>query len=142
MNTLEMLEKRNQEFAAHQFTAGLTPLGTLKTMIISCVDARADPAHHTGSGAWGRYGNTHYWWSGHASDAADDQHAAVDRSESRHHDHHRASSYAMWNYAHGRQTRHVGRLLSNRPGRTGSQSDHRSQSCGCCRCRGAQGKPL
>lgn len=44
MNTLEMLEKRNQEFAAHQFTANLTPLGTLKTMIISCVDARVDPA--------------------------------------------------------------------------------------------------
>ena len=48
MNTLEMLEKRNQEFAAHQFTADLTPLGTLKTMIISCVDARVDPAHILG----------------------------------------------------------------------------------------------
>ena len=48
MNTLEMLEKRNQEFAAHQFTTGLTPLGTLKTMIISCVDARVDPAHVLG----------------------------------------------------------------------------------------------
>ena len=48
MNTLEMLEKRNQEFAAHQFTADLTPLGTLKTMIISCVDARVDPAHVLG----------------------------------------------------------------------------------------------
>ena len=48
MNTLEMLEKRNQEFAAHQFTTGLTPLGTLKTMIISCVDARVDPAHILG----------------------------------------------------------------------------------------------
>ncbi|GCE29612.1 carbonic anhydrase [Dictyobacter alpinus] len=48
MNTLEMLEKRNQEFAVHQFTAGLPPVGTLKTMIISCVDARVDPAHILG----------------------------------------------------------------------------------------------
>jgi carbonic anhydrase len=48
MSVLEMLEKRNQEFAAHQFTANMTPLGTLKTMIISCVDARVDPAHVLG----------------------------------------------------------------------------------------------
>jgi carbonic anhydrase len=48
MTTLDMLEKRNQEFARHQFHAGLSPLGTLKTMIISCVDARADPAHILG----------------------------------------------------------------------------------------------
>ncbi len=48
MNTLEMLEKRNQEFSAHQFRANVTPLGTLKTMIISCVDARVDPAHILG----------------------------------------------------------------------------------------------
>ena len=48
MTTLDMLEKRNQEFAKHQFNASLSPMGTLKTMIVSCVDARVDPAYVLG----------------------------------------------------------------------------------------------
>ena len=44
MTTLDMLVKRNQEFARHQFNARLSPMGRLKTMIVSCVDARVDPA--------------------------------------------------------------------------------------------------
>ena len=45
MTTLDILEQRNQEFAKHQFHPGLSPMGTLKTMIVSCVDARVDPAY-------------------------------------------------------------------------------------------------
>ena len=48
MTTLEILEKRNQEFARHQFNANLSPMGTLKTMIVGCVDARVDPAYVLG----------------------------------------------------------------------------------------------
>jgi len=43
MTTLDMLVQRNQEFARHQFNARLSPMGRLKTMIVSCVDARVDP---------------------------------------------------------------------------------------------------
>jgi carbonic anhydrase len=39
-----MLVQRNQEFARHQFNARLSPMGRLKTMIFSCVDAHVDPA--------------------------------------------------------------------------------------------------
>lgn len=48
MTTLDILEKRNQEFARHRFNASLSPMGTLKTMIVSCVDARVDPAYVLG----------------------------------------------------------------------------------------------
>jgi carbonic anhydrase len=48
MTTLDILEKRNQEFAAHKFTVNMSPMGTLRTMIISCIDARVDPAHVLG----------------------------------------------------------------------------------------------
>ena len=48
MTTLDMLEKRNQEFAKHHFNANLSPMGTLKIMIVSCVDARVDPAYVLG----------------------------------------------------------------------------------------------
>jgi carbonic anhydrase len=45
MLTLDTLTKRNHDFAAHQFVAGLPMMPTLRTMIIGCVDPRVDPAH-------------------------------------------------------------------------------------------------
>ncbi len=48
MTTLDILKKRNHDFATHRFDAGLTLMPTLRTMIISCVDPRVDPAHALG----------------------------------------------------------------------------------------------
>ena len=48
MTTLETLTKRNSDFAAHRFVAGLPMMPTLRTMVIGCVDPRVDPAHLLG----------------------------------------------------------------------------------------------
>jgi carbonic anhydrase len=48
MTTLDTLAKRNSDFAAHRFVAGLTMMPTLRTMVIGCVDPRVDPAHLLG----------------------------------------------------------------------------------------------
>src|SRR5579859_6742702 len=48
MTTLDTLTKRNSDFAAHRFVAGLPMMPTLRTMVISCVDPRVDPAHLLG----------------------------------------------------------------------------------------------
>jgi carbonic anhydrase len=48
MTTLDTLLKRNSDFAAHRFVAGLSMLPTLRTMVIGCVDPRVDPAHLLG----------------------------------------------------------------------------------------------
>jgi carbonic anhydrase len=48
MDTLSVLSERNADFAANRFPPGLTLVPTLKTMIISCVDPRVDPAHILG----------------------------------------------------------------------------------------------
>lgn len=48
MTILETLKKRNHDFATHRFVADLTLMPTLRTMIISCVDPRVDPAHVLG----------------------------------------------------------------------------------------------
>jgi len=48
MTTLDTLTKRNSDFAAHRFVAGLTMMPTLRTMVIGCVDPRVDPAHLLG----------------------------------------------------------------------------------------------
>jgi len=45
---IESLTRRNEEFAAHRFQAGLSLMPTLKTMIVGCVDPRVDPAHVLG----------------------------------------------------------------------------------------------
>ena len=75
MTTLDMLEKRNQEFAKHQFNANLSPMGNLKTMIISCVDARVDPAYVLGLAAGDATGDPHSWRSNHNSGDATDHHS-------------------------------------------------------------------
>ncbi|MBA2679740.1 MAG: carbonic anhydrase [Ktedonobacteraceae bacterium] len=48
MTTLDTLEKRNHDFAEHEFVADLPIMPGLKTMIISCVDPRVDPTHVLG----------------------------------------------------------------------------------------------
>lgn len=54
MNEFETLKERNQQFAAHQSTAGtLMPslseaLPLVKAIIIGCADMRVDPAHVLG----------------------------------------------------------------------------------------------
>jgi carbonic anhydrase len=48
MTTLDTLTKRNSDFAAHRFVAGLTMMPTLRTLVIGCVDPRVDPAHLLG----------------------------------------------------------------------------------------------
>src|SRR5260370_22790874 len=48
MTTLDTLTKRNSDFAAHRFVAGLTMMPTLRTMVIGCVGRRVDPAHLVG----------------------------------------------------------------------------------------------
>ncbi len=48
MTTLDTLTKRNFDFAAHRFVAGLTMMPTSRTMVIGCVDPRVDPAHLLG----------------------------------------------------------------------------------------------
>ena len=44
MNFLETLEQRNKKFASSGFTEGLKMMPSQKTVIIGCVDPRADPA--------------------------------------------------------------------------------------------------
>jgi carbonic anhydrase len=48
MTTLDTLIQRNHDFATHRFIKGLSLMPTLRTMIISCVDPRVDPAHVLG----------------------------------------------------------------------------------------------
>jgi len=48
MSTLETLIERNHDFAEQEFTSGLPIMPTLRTMVISCVDPRVDPAHLLG----------------------------------------------------------------------------------------------
>lgn len=48
MDTVEALTQRNAEFAAHRFTSGLTMTPSLKTIVITCVDPRVDPAQILG----------------------------------------------------------------------------------------------
>lgn len=48
MITLDTLEERNRDFAAHQFTSSMSLFPASKPIIISCVDPRADPAHILG----------------------------------------------------------------------------------------------
>ncbi len=48
MSTLESLIERNHDFAEQHFTSGLPMMPTLRTMVISCADPRADPAHILG----------------------------------------------------------------------------------------------
>jgi carbonic anhydrase len=48
MTIIDTLITRNEEFAAHGFSAGLSLMPTLRTMIVGCVDPRVDPAHVLG----------------------------------------------------------------------------------------------
>jgi carbonic anhydrase len=48
MSTLETLIERNHDFAEGHFTSGLPLMPTLRTMVISCMDPRVDPAHLLG----------------------------------------------------------------------------------------------
>src|SRR5258708_32564372 len=48
MSTLETLIERNHDFAEQHFTSGLPLMPTLRTMVISCLDPRVDPAHLLG----------------------------------------------------------------------------------------------
>ena len=48
MSTLETLIERNHDFAEQHFTADLPLMPTLRTMVISCMDPRVDPAHLLG----------------------------------------------------------------------------------------------
>ncbi len=48
MTTIDTLTKRNRDFAMHQFTANLPLIPTLRTMIVTCVDPRVDPAYVLG----------------------------------------------------------------------------------------------
>lgn len=48
MNTIATLIARNKEFAAHGFSANLTMMPALLTMIVSCADPRVEPAHVLG----------------------------------------------------------------------------------------------
>ncbi|HEX2916318.1 MAG TPA: carbonic anhydrase [Chloroflexia bacterium] len=45
MSSIATLTERNTDFAAHHFTPGLPIIPALRTLIISCADARVDPAH-------------------------------------------------------------------------------------------------
>lgn len=44
MTIIDALVERNQDFASHHFSKSVSLMPTLKTMIISCVDPRVDPA--------------------------------------------------------------------------------------------------
>lgn len=44
MSFLDQLAQRNAKFAATQFAAGLKMMPSERTMIVACVDPRADPA--------------------------------------------------------------------------------------------------
>jgi len=48
MATIDTLLRRNHEFAAQRFVAGLPMRPTLQTIIISCADPRVDPVHILG----------------------------------------------------------------------------------------------
>jgi carbonic anhydrase len=48
VNPIDTLIQRNEEFAAHGFSAGLSLMPMLGTLIIGCVDPRVDPAHVLG----------------------------------------------------------------------------------------------
>lgn len=48
MSIIEILQERNAEFAAHRFSAGLSFMPTLQTIVVGCVDPRVDPAHVLG----------------------------------------------------------------------------------------------
>ena len=48
MTTIDTLLQRNEEFARHRFSVGLSLMPTLRTMIVGCVDPRVDPAHVLG----------------------------------------------------------------------------------------------
>ena len=43
MTPIDTLIQRNAEFAAQRFSAGLSLMPTLQTMIVGCVDPRVDP---------------------------------------------------------------------------------------------------
>jgi len=44
MSNVDLLTKRNDDFATHRFSAGLPLFPTLRMVIIGCVDPRVDPA--------------------------------------------------------------------------------------------------
>lgn len=48
MTPIDTLIQRNEEFAAQRFSAGLSLMPTLGTMIVGCVDPRVDPSHVLG----------------------------------------------------------------------------------------------
>ncbi len=47
---IDTLTERNEDFAAHRFSAGLSLMPTLRTMVVGCVDPRVDPAYVLGLG--------------------------------------------------------------------------------------------
>ena len=111
MTTLDMLEKRNQEFARHQFNANLSPMGTLKTMIVSCVDARVDPAYVLGLEAGDAMVVRTLGGRNHSGDATDHHHATDSgsgaRSQSWQIQYLCASSYTVWDHPSRSKTRPV-----------------------------------
>jgi carbonic anhydrase len=48
MTIIDTLTRRNEEFAAHRFSADLSLMPTLRTMVVGCADPRVDPAHVLG----------------------------------------------------------------------------------------------
>src|SRR5258708_26091725 len=48
MTTLEPFTERNQDLAEQRSTGALPLMPTLRTMVISCMDPRVDPAHLLG----------------------------------------------------------------------------------------------
>src|SRR5258708_36178101 len=48
MSAEETLIERNHDFAEQHFTADLPLMPILRTMVISCMDPRVDPAHLLG----------------------------------------------------------------------------------------------
>jgi carbonic anhydrase len=50
MSTVDDLEERNAVFAREAFSPKDSLMPTLKTIVISCVDPRVDPAHVLGLG--------------------------------------------------------------------------------------------
>jgi carbonic anhydrase len=48
MTVIETLLERNAEFAAHEFSPGLSILPKLRSIIITCADSRVDPAYLLG----------------------------------------------------------------------------------------------
>ncbi len=48
MTIIDTLTERNQAFVARRFSAGLSIMPQLRTLIIGCADARVDPAHLLG----------------------------------------------------------------------------------------------